>query len=1336
MSIVNPLGPLSYTNKDFQEIFPEQLDLVKNLTDKWDPSQSNESDPGVILLKANAVIADKNNYQIDKNVLELSPDSVTQDANARKLFSQLGYNMRWYTSATTTITLKYLPSEDETDTSDIVIIPPFTMVSDSSSDKVYTLLGMVSNVGSSDSLSVKDNYPSKFIGNILLSKSGESVAVAAIQGSIEPLTVMNETRITFDRLNNDNRLYFDTSYVAQNGVFIQNANPRDVNTGLGNFSEWARVDNITTQNLDAKVFSFGVDADTNSCYIEFSENIATEIGSGIYVYYVISNGAEGNITARSIETFYGGATGTSLSTAESVELSEDNVSLSNLNSAINGDNPESISEAYRNYKKTVGTFDTLVTTRDYQNAVNSSQLVSNSFVCDRNNDLQYSYKVVSQISEDISALKSKSLKDKSGNPYLTAFDLKIYPLKYVEDTSDVDSYNESFELDTNILKKDILEGYLENNRCVSHDFKEIETAEFPAMNAEMFINEYAISCKVIPNYELTQLQRDEVEENIKKALYSKLSSKDIDFGEAPDYDTIYDIILNSDERIKTIFLDDLSYNTYFNSGETTYPLLGSDLKNREIQTQIVARSILAGKTPLFKSDNDFAYSIDQEMQGVLENIEKIDTETIISVKSGEETTVRENESIVFYAPEYETKLTYSTYVKYIYRLTSDTLGEGKTQMNANSIFQLQGNDCLITFTKSSEDSQYEYNKYSAGDYIKCSFALPENSARTDNDNIIAFCSAKKGILTNYEYEQEIYNRPSDESSLGTSKTITILNPGTTKIDSGKCYCYWYLNSTNKEGNYELFPEVENTSSNPITQSYVLGSGEYFVYTSSSQVNLTIVGQGTRISRTIPSGKTSSIWSVKPLPLTTITQGALDGINTSLMIPVNTSDTPLDIQKMQFIELPEKSTLVISKDNIETTYVIKKDGIYKKDTEGTNLEKISLSDVNVTYKLPESSSMTKLPEIVFSNEGGWSVKSLLSLGISSEVSQKIKDNQRILYTYVTNEGKKEGILEGTSEGIDVLSNYVVLMTGENSVNTTFTDSKGIIRYLNLYTFQKKPSVENVSYSNNKTTLTFNVKRSKGSTGTISDKKINIGNVYTNSDSIYISLNYNGEQDYLYIRNKMVYNNKNEKVGSVTASDSYIVNSIDFDSNRYDGYTYTIYYNSSSQVAIAFKVPEGEYILPLVLTDTAQIMKVSSAGNDVTDIAEKSLFNVPKTYYLDLSSDGIKEISLTFTLYDGYYDSGIPTSTTTSFYRNINLKTLFKYVNMPAYIEGDTGNINLINTIKLIDQDNMYDYTYQVPTADSIPDPLSSYSFNDSNHVMNPYTINKIGSIDVVVSSRTR
>ena len=72
------LSNMSYTNKDFGSIFPELLELAKKLSYKWNPIESDESDPGVVLLKLAALMTDKDNYNIDKNILELFPMSVTQ----------------------------------------------------------------------------------------------------------------------------------------------------------------------------------------------------------------------------------------------------------------------------------------------------------------------------------------------------------------------------------------------------------------------------------------------------------------------------------------------------------------------------------------------------------------------------------------------------------------------------------------------------------------------------------------------------------------------------------------------------------------------------------------------------------------------------------------------------------------------------------------------------------------------------------------------------------------------------------------------------------------------------------------------------------------------------------------------------------------------------------------------------------------------------------------------------------------------------------------------------------------------------------------------------------
>ena len=182
----------SYTNKDFRTIFPELLNLVKDLTDTWDPVNSNESDPGVALLKIQAFIADKLNYNIDKNILENFPSSVTQRGNAQKLYELVGYNMKWYRSATTQVTFKYAKGENSEDLPiDSFIIPKYTQLKDESGEIVYTLLN--------NATVYKDN--NNIDGEIL----------TAIEGTYQEYLLNGINLITINNLDADYRLYFNES---------------------------------------------------------------------------------------------------------------------------------------------------------------------------------------------------------------------------------------------------------------------------------------------------------------------------------------------------------------------------------------------------------------------------------------------------------------------------------------------------------------------------------------------------------------------------------------------------------------------------------------------------------------------------------------------------------------------------------------------------------------------------------------------------------------------------------------------------------------------------------------------------------------------------------------------------------------------------------------------------------------------------------------------------------------------------------------------------------------------------------------------------------------------
>lgn len=707
----NPLSSMSYVNKDFRAIYEELLDVVKKLTYKWDPSISNESDPGVILLKLDAIIGDKNNYNIDKNILEAFPETVTQEVSARSMYKQLAYNMPWYQSATTTVSFKWLGRE--LGIGEIVTIPKYTMLTDAESSVIYTLLEDVSF----------DMTTTISSGNV-------------IQGIITDLTVNGSVDINLNNIDSNNRLYLNDYAVAENGIYI-------TNIGQEQQGYWEPVDNLQVMPSGNTYYEFGVDTRNNSVYIEFPEDIETLIHSGLNVKYLLSDGLQGNVAAKIITNFYDDVT-IQLG-EESINLNEETVQMFNPSATTNGSDPEPVAHAYKSYRRVAGTFDTLVTLRDYINAIYNSELVSNCVVSDRLNDIQTTYSIVSDSAGAAnSVIQVAENPDNDNKPYMTSYDLKMYLLHTPGVVDSIDTYEITFEMDasqSNVQKS--VENYILDQRCIQHDFVDIES-NIPCL----FRNVYPLRIKLVPQYKLTNVQIDDIKRKIMAQLFETLNSREVDFGVEPDYNVIYDTIINADERIKLVVLDDLIYTTYatywdgavfktipistfdndpyiitqptldalnpypatLNSPERYY-YIATDTNTiykysaqskalfeystliDDFRKQILAKSILAGVTPLYNQETTFDYTIDQQFEYTSKDVQRVSTDLAIapfglnsSGTSKEELlnktvdksnnsatyTLKDNESIQFLAPSFITDINYSNYVKFELILQNST----------------------------------------------------------------------------------------------------------------------------------------------------------------------------------------------------------------------------------------------------------------------------------------------------------------------------------------------------------------------------------------------------------------------------------------------------------------------------------------------------------------------------------------------------------------------------------------------------------------------------------------------------------------------------------------
>ena len=842
------ISAISYTNKDFQTIYPELLDLATRISKRWTPDQTNESDPGIVLAKIAALCADKNNYNIDKNVLEYFPSSVTQMPNAREVFAQRGYYMHWYQAAEGEITLAVKSGSDIADSSS-------TYTSVRISDTLFPTI-----TGSDGKIvyTIKPDFAENDI-----KKDGTPRTFEVIQGAAKQYTTTGgSSTITVADLDAERRLYFPNTSVAENGIFISHIDASK------DWRDWERVASVDAEPIGDNrfIYEFGVSRDGSNCYIQFPDNITSIIGNGIEIWYVESIGVSGNIPAFYLTKFANDMQGDYLpakadKTYDSVSLNSDNIVFSQSSSIVNGENPETIEEAYRAYTKTVGTFDTLVTIRDYDNALTKAPDVSNGFVTDRTNDIQRAYQIISE-QNNVNVVidhthETTDTTTQATTADMLAFDLCIYEFDNMPQASTwADSdYNITFAMLANHddkidTKINSLKSYFEqNNKSIQHDFVTWKQGRPLCIK-----NKYNVTCKIIPQYSVTELQANEIKNNITQALYKNLNSSKIDFGEEITFERVYNIIADSDERIKSVSLGNIEFTPWIVYWDNESGLRELEIKSlsgynkdatkdsdtyvaQQFEIEIFAKSILSGHTPLFNLDKNINYSLAQTAINNIDNAKTVTTETKIPIGTSKSTatTLLDGESVIFYAPSMITDTTYSLGVKYV--------------VNAGVSANETKNVGFVALWK--KDGKYYAHKYD-GVYVKPSFQL----TTSDNYATIAGAVPATNVDADVSGVGTIVNSWNSLASIATSGSISVMVKNTQTIGTSD-YCSWILNNvtydSKNNGQWVLFPaSTSATSTSPITQEYALAPGEYFIASDSQKQNMTIFGAGTLISRTLKS----------------------------------------------------------------------------------------------------------------------------------------------------------------------------------------------------------------------------------------------------------------------------------------------------------------------------------------------------------------------------------------------------------------------------------------------------------------------------------------------------
>ena len=815
MNSTSKLSALSYTNKDFNAIYEELLEYTKKISYKWDPSSSDESDPGLILLKLASIIGDKNNYNIDKNILELMPASVTQLPAAMQLFDQCGYTMRYYNSAEGYVNLTIKTHLGEADPNDVYQykIPQFTMFTDTDNSVVYT---------STQALTV----PVK-----------TSISVPVIQGTITDYTINNDPLITIQNLDSRNRLYFTETNIAENGIFITTVDSND--PSITNYNLWKRVDNLYIYPRGTYCYKFGVSLDNSLCYIEFPEDIEILMGEGLNIKYILTDGLLGNVSTGRLNKFYADTKFTRVDryggNPEEVDAEADLVSIYNEFSILSGQDPESIDDAYINYRRTKDTFNTLVSLKDYNDYMVTNDMASNGFVCDRTNDIQRAYRIVTSSGSSTYVKTVVSETETNNTPDMNAFNLCVYAFKNVPTVSNVDQCRESFQLqdDTTTLFSNV------SAKSLQHDFKGFEPKKILLLK-----NKYTVTASVIPKYILSLAEKNEVIYNIETALARYLNSSKMTFGHSLDIEGVQQCVLTADERIQTIIdFTSPSYKTYAvyksedgkfkelqvdndspNGGyvqtsvtqkefednklnenpviyyikkydntfeaytgsynyKTTYYTFDKDLEKlwNNFRVEIFAKNVLCGSTPLYADENEFVTGVHQTDISHVQNIEKIKTNTNIKFTPAENSPsslvsnkLEKNETVLLTLPNFVTENNYSTYVKILYFFNSDNFTT-KKRISMDSKYELRQyddetkDDFIIFFWKETEASEYyTYVKYDGSQDSLSKYISPKQFSLPYEQDL----TSSNLYLTDPNYSQNVENIKTFFRSLKAGKHNT------------------------------------------------------------------------------------------------------------------------------------------------------------------------------------------------------------------------------------------------------------------------------------------------------------------------------------------------------------------------------------------------------------------------------------------------------------------------------------------------------------------------------------------------------------------------------------
>lgn len=392
-------GLVNYTSRDYESLMKDFWDLVPTLIETWKPSDDfwnpeANADPGVVLGKWLASVADMLGVNVDLLANELFAPSVSQRKNAEKLFSLIGYKLGWYTSARTEVTFTNrsqgaIKLDFGFNGSNFSTLNAYTDITNQSRVITYNILPLTNKYGAKETRSrraVKTENINVFAdSDVVTLNPNESVTRVAVEGELRSYSVSvqqvkkNNYIINLPSQHIDTTLIWIKAKASQNDddfletQWIQCTSPAEFVTPEPRFA----VVYDSYSNAQIQV----------SNYLNQLENYDNNY---LTVYWIDSSGVIGCVGENVLQNYLQAKP--SMVNGQEVRYTDGNgdIAIFNLSNTVElphthtvtGKSPETAKEAYFNSRNYINTWDSLVTLPDFNRFLNREPGVDCGLVID------------------------------------------------------------------------------------------------------------------------------------------------------------------------------------------------------------------------------------------------------------------------------------------------------------------------------------------------------------------------------------------------------------------------------------------------------------------------------------------------------------------------------------------------------------------------------------------------------------------------------------------------------------------------------------------------------------------------------------------------------------------------------------------------------------------------------------------------------------------------------------------------------------------------------------------------------------------------------------------